>query len=843
VTLNQQGSPPDNTRPGPNNFLNFPILEHAQIRGTNLEIDGFAVPGSKIEFFIAAPDPTGFGEGKTYLVTETEGSANDLDSTTGTYGPGPINGLVQSTGAVTTNRFKFLIPFSSLTTPVGAGDMLTSTATLGEPFTSEFSGNVAVVNETADLSVTKTVDNATPLLGTPITFTLTVTNHGPSVATNVVLGDVLPAGLNFVSATISQGTLASVPPGPILWQVGTLANGASAVLKITVVTAAAEFLVNSTAVGTNDQFDPNLMNNTAQVAVTVLESPLLIGKGLFLASTILDPPPDPSGVVGSPSSPVAPLNAALPFTDNFTTSSNPPEMSPYWTDERGAVIGANDQPMGAGDFNLETLNGISQANTVVTASVNLGDGQNAGLVARYGGPGYRNFYLGQFRSIGNGQFQAAIFDNIGGAWNTLAVGSTVNSGTGTLEFEVVGSSLKLLLNNQVIAYAQDSSITAPGSVGMRLSLGATVNSFSANTVTVPTSQNLPFTDNFTTTGDGSQLTTNWSDQLGDVTVVNGQVTGEGAFNLSTVNGLNIGNAKVTTNINVNPGGNAGLVSRYTGPLYNDFYLGQLRDLGNGQFQAAIFKNIGGVFTTIAVGTTTATTGTGTLEFEVVGSSLKLIFNNTLMAYGFDTSLTAAAAGSAGIRLGQGATASSFSADQVAVPTSQTLPFTDGFSSAGDGSQLSSNWSDQNGNIAVANGAATGTGDFNLSTVNGINVADVTVAGDVSLTPGAGQSAGLVARYTGPLYSNFYFAQFRDIGNGLYQAAIFKNIGGTFSLVSLGATTTKNAGHLQFKLKGSALEVDLDSTMLASVVDTSITGPGSVGMRLSTNATMKNFSAS
>src|SRR5262249_942971 len=155
-----------------------------------------------------------------------------------------------------------------------------------------------------------------------------------------------------------QGTLASVPPAPILWNVGTLANGASAVLKVTVVTAAAEFLVNSTAVGTNDQFDPNLANNTAQVPITVVESPPFIGKGLFLASTILDPAPDPRGVVGSPSSTVAPLNATLPFTDNFTTSSNPPEMSPYWTDQRGAVIGANDQPMGAGDFNLETLNGI-----------------------------------------------------------------------------------------------------------------------------------------------------------------------------------------------------------------------------------------------------------------------------------------------------------------------------------------------------------------------------------------------------------------------------------------------------------------------------------------------------
>jgi uncharacterized repeat protein (TIGR01451 family) len=848
VTLNQPGGTlpmkPVGTRPGPNNFLNFPILEHAAIRGTNLEIDGFAVPGSTIEFFVAQPDPTGFGQGKTYLVTETEGSASDLDNTTGTYGPAPINGLVQATATVTANRFKFLIPFSSMTMPVGAGDILTSTATLGEPFTSEFSGNIAVVNETADLSLTKTVDNPMPMFGTPITFTLTATNNGPVPATNVVVGDVLPAGLNFVSATVSQGTLASLPPGPILWQVGTLANGASADLKITVVTAAVGQLVNSAAVGTNDQFDPNLMNNLAQAPITVLQSPLQIGKGFFLASTILDPPPSPSGSVGSAAGPtVAPLNAALPFTDNFTATGDSPEMSPYWTDQRGTMIGANDQPMGVGDFNLSTLNGVSQANAAVTAGVSLGDGQTAGLVARYGGPGYSNFYLGQLRSIGNGQFQAAIFDNIGGTFNTLAVSSTISSGTGALEFEVVGSSLKLLLNNQLVAYAQDTSITAPGSVGMRLSQGANINSFSANKITAPTSQTTPFTDNFTNNGYGSQLTTNWSDQLGNVTVVNAAATGEGTFNLSTVNGLNIGNAKVIANVSVNPGGNVGLVARYGGPGYSNFYLGQLRDLGNGQFQAAIFKNIGGVFTTIAVGTTTAVTGTGTLEFEVVGSSLKLIFNNKLLAYGFDTSLSAAAGGSAGLRLGQGATASSFSADQIVVPTSQTLPFSDSFSNPGDGSQLSPSWSDQNGNIAVAGGAAVGAGDFNLSTVNGINTAEVMVAGDVDLTPGAGQSVGLVARYTGPLYNNFYLAQFRDIGNGQYQAAIFKNIGGAFSLVTLGAVTTKNAGRLQFKLKGSALEVDLDNTVLASVVDTSITGPGSVGMRLSMNAAMRNFSAS
>jgi hypothetical protein len=181
----------------------------------------------------------------------------------------------------------------------------------------------------------------------------------------------------------------------------------------------------------------------------------------------------------------------------------------------------------------------------------------------------------------------------------------------------------------------------------------------------------------------------------------------------------------------------------------------------------------------------------------------------------------------------------FVADKVTL-TSPGLPFSDNFSSTSDGAQLSTNWSDQNGNITVVVGAATGEGDFNLSTVNGINVTNVTVAGDINL--GAGQSAGLAARYTGPGYSNFYLAQFRDIGGGQFQAAIFKNIGGTFSLVKLGNTTTTGKGTLKFKLNASSLEVDLDATVLATVIDTSITGSGSVGMRLGMNATMNNFSA-
>ena len=61
------------------------------------------------------------------------------------------------------------------------------------------------VTPQADLAVTKTVDNATPVVGANVTFTITVTNNGPNGATGAQVADTLPSGYAFVSATPSQG--------------------------------------------------------------------------------------------------------------------------------------------------------------------------------------------------------------------------------------------------------------------------------------------------------------------------------------------------------------------------------------------------------------------------------------------------------------------------------------------------------------------------------------------------------------------------------------------------------------------------------------------------------------
>ncbi len=129
VTLNDPGD----LDIGSNQLTNFPIITSALVDSGNLILEGFAEPGATIEFFIADPDPTGFGEGMTFIGSGVEGSVDDLDATNGFYGP-TVDGLTVSTAPVYSPRFKFSIP---LPPGVTEGTPLTATATVSNN-TSEF---------------------------------------------------------------------------------------------------------------------------------------------------------------------------------------------------------------------------------------------------------------------------------------------------------------------------------------------------------------------------------------------------------------------------------------------------------------------------------------------------------------------------------------------------------------------------------------------------------------------------------------------------------------------------------------------------------------------------------
>jgi len=57
-----------------------------------------------------------------------------------------------------------------------------------------------------DLSIAMAVSPNPPVTGPNLTYTITVTNSRPGAATNVVVADVLPASLTFVSCSTSAGS-------------------------------------------------------------------------------------------------------------------------------------------------------------------------------------------------------------------------------------------------------------------------------------------------------------------------------------------------------------------------------------------------------------------------------------------------------------------------------------------------------------------------------------------------------------------------------------------------------------------------------------------------------------
>ncbi|HEY1563278.1 MAG TPA: DUF11 domain-containing protein [Gaiellaceae bacterium] len=157
--------------------------------------------------------------------------------TTGaTGGDCPTSGVVDNTGSVTTSND-------------GSDQSSASTC----------------VQALVDLSITKAGSPATQTLGDGnITWTIVVTNNGPSSATGVTIADPMPAGNTFVSATATQG---SCTGGAILnCSIGTMASGASVTITL-VTTPSTVGAQTNTATVAGSRPETNTGNNQASATV------------------------------------------------------------------------------------------------------------------------------------------------------------------------------------------------------------------------------------------------------------------------------------------------------------------------------------------------------------------------------------------------------------------------------------------------------------------------------------------------------------------------------------------------------------------------------------------------
>ena len=143
------------------------------------------------------------------------------------------------------------------------------------PAGNNHSTDIVDVSPQADLSIVKTHDASAVHVGSPLTFTLTVANHGPSVAQHAVVKDTLPAGLIPTAAHVDAG-VCTVDGQDVSCSLDggltplTIDGSAEVTVVIdATVTAAAYPTVDNVASVTSSTPDPLPANNSATDTVVV----------------------------------------------------------------------------------------------------------------------------------------------------------------------------------------------------------------------------------------------------------------------------------------------------------------------------------------------------------------------------------------------------------------------------------------------------------------------------------------------------------------------------------------------------------------------------------------------
>ncbi|MFN0068006.1 MAG: M36 family metallopeptidase [Limisphaerales bacterium] len=124
------------------------------------------------------------------------------------------------------------------------------------PFTTLLANDLSLVAAAPGLVAT----------GDPLTYTFRVRNSGPGAATGVVLTNLLPADVTFLSATATQGEWVA-DSGQVAFRLGTLMGGEAAETTVTVRAPAQDAVLGSIATLTRDGPDAELANNSAALSV------------------------------------------------------------------------------------------------------------------------------------------------------------------------------------------------------------------------------------------------------------------------------------------------------------------------------------------------------------------------------------------------------------------------------------------------------------------------------------------------------------------------------------------------------------------------------------------------
>lgn len=227
-----------------------------------------AVPGNNIVYTLVVTN-NGPSDAAAVSVTDpTPANLTFVSNAGACTTPFPCDLGSVPVGATRSITATFLVPagYSAPSPIVNSASVSSSTA---DPNLVN-NGSSVSTSVAADVSVMKSIASATPVKGQPITYGIVVTNRGPSTATGVTLTDPLPSQVSVLSVTTTQGSCSG--SSTVTCALGTLLNGASATVYITVAPATSGASMRNTATVSANEFDPDGSNNTSTADLSFLDS-------------------------------------------------------------------------------------------------------------------------------------------------------------------------------------------------------------------------------------------------------------------------------------------------------------------------------------------------------------------------------------------------------------------------------------------------------------------------------------------------------------------------------------------------------------------------------------------
>ncbi len=240
----------------------------------------------------ASPSPVVAGETLTYTLVVSNAGPSDAQnvvltdvlpveltlagcSATGASCIVAGNSITVEWPALALNAQQRITLTAQVSSEVLAGASITNTAYVTSSTPDPNAGNnvddeITPVEARADLSIVKIAEPASVIAGETLTYTLVVSNAGPSAAQPVTITDQLPAELTFVSCT-SNGACANAGNSITITFAALAVGEAQTITLVTTVGIGvlSGTLINNTAAITSTTPDPNPIDNTDDVTTPV----------------------------------------------------------------------------------------------------------------------------------------------------------------------------------------------------------------------------------------------------------------------------------------------------------------------------------------------------------------------------------------------------------------------------------------------------------------------------------------------------------------------------------------------------------------------------------------------